>query len=111
MTDYMDACFQAAEFQGLNPIIDVLTTAGIANELWQSGGFCMIVTVPAANNTQIWVTSGEHSYGTEPGIAMFSAGHICHQGDEQYDNCLACQTDTDGVKLEDLVETLRRYGA
>lgn len=44
---YDAACLNAATAQGLAPVLNALTVAGIDHTLEQTGGFTMVVTVKA----------------------------------------------------------------
>jgi hypothetical protein len=44
---YEEACRLAASAQGLDPLTAALSAAGVEHEVEQTGGFCMVVTVPA----------------------------------------------------------------
>lgn len=63
---YDGAVQGAAASQGLNPIMAQLRSAGIKHLLYQSGGFCMIVTVPLANGDEVYCTSAEELFGARP---------------------------------------------
>jgi len=49
--DYDAACRDAATRQGLDPITEALGDAGVAHAVEQTGGFCMVVTVPEPDGT------------------------------------------------------------
>jgi hypothetical protein len=44
--NYDEACAAATADQGLQPIIDTLTAAGLPHQVEQTGGFCMVVVIP-----------------------------------------------------------------
>src|SRR3974390_3193759 len=48
--DYEAACKRAATDQGLDPVLSLLTGAGVPNSLDQTGGFCMAVHIPWGEN-------------------------------------------------------------
>lgn len=43
--NYAETCQAYAEGQGLKPMMDALTEKSIEWDLWQSGGFCMVLIV------------------------------------------------------------------
>lgn len=45
LLDYEAACQHAAIRQGLQPVMEALTARGTAWDLWQSGGWTMVLTV------------------------------------------------------------------
>lgn len=60
---YEQACSAAAEAQGLKPYMDVLTAMGREFDLWQTGGFQMVLAIPTATANRakqsgIFVTIG-----------------------------------------------------
>lgn len=58
--DYAIACAQATTSQGLDPVVQTLTEREITHGIAQTGGFCMVVTVP--HDSGIWgvINEGEH---------------------------------------------------
>lgn len=42
---YEDACRYHATAQGLDPLTEALTKAGIEHQVLQTGGFCMVVEI------------------------------------------------------------------
>ena len=62
MTDisYDVACTRYASDQGLDPIGTILTLSGIRWELWQTGGFCMVIWVAHDNPAYyLWITDAD----------------------------------------------------
>ena len=57
--NYSAACQLAAERQGLVPVMEALDGAGIAYDLLQTGGFCMVVEVRRDNagRERLWATN------------------------------------------------------
>jgi hypothetical protein len=47
LSDYERRCQAAATAQGLDPLTEALSAAGIEHAVEQTGGFCMVVTVTA----------------------------------------------------------------
>lgn len=65
---YADACANATSAQGLDPVIDALTLAGVPVEVWQTGGFCMVAAVRDIEGDGIIAITGEvgaHWYPTD----------------------------------------------
>ena len=54
--DYDAACAAAATRQGLDPVTTMLDTNRIGHAVEQTGGFCMVVTIPARNGGTLAVT-------------------------------------------------------
>lgn len=44
--NYDDECKAAADAQGITAVADALAAAGVAAEVWQTGGFTMLCAVP-----------------------------------------------------------------
>lgn len=57
--NYEEACRWAITEQGLDPIIDRLTTERIYHYVEQTGGFCMVATVPLGDGSQLGITASE----------------------------------------------------
>lgn len=60
---YEQQCQSAAEAQGLKPYMDALTAMGREFDLWQTGGFQMVLAIPTATANRaeqsgIFVTIG-----------------------------------------------------
>lgn len=49
--DYEGACTRATTRQGLDPMVEALTAAGVTHAVEQTGGFCMVVTVTHPTGT------------------------------------------------------------
>jgi hypothetical protein len=96
---YERACAAAATDQGLDPIMAALKAGGFEPELWQSGGFCMIVTLVLVNGENYWIVEGS-DYGAPAGKALVTGPHTCHACDE--DTCPACHDDGNVVDIEEL---------
>jgi hypothetical protein len=60
---YEDACRKAATDQGLDPVIEALTTAGIDHQVEQTGGFTMVVTVKVPAGTFAITVDGPYVLG------------------------------------------------
>lgn len=56
---YDEACAAAATNQGLDPITEALTAAGITHEVEQTGGFTMVVTVNVPTGVVALTHDGE----------------------------------------------------
>lgn len=61
MSDYEQACMDHAEHQGLLPVLTQLTRLFPDTHLYQSGGFCMVIEIPAPTEKHpegyVWVTN------------------------------------------------------
>lgn len=93
--DYATACATAADAQGLTPIMDALTAAGIAHDLKQTGGFCMLVSVPLRRGEYI-------------GISGEGEGHLLvvdYESDEDPEG----ETLYDGDDVDAAVAAIRRH--
>lgn len=63
---YDVACARYATDQGLDPIGTILTLSGIPWELWQTGGFCMVIHIAHTDpNYYLWLTD-ENGTGDGP---------------------------------------------
>lgn len=58
MLDYDKACQNATTSQGLDPLIEALESAEVIHGVAQTGGFCMVVTVPRGEGTWAVVNDG-----------------------------------------------------
>lgn len=96
--DYDARCKAAATHQGLDPIMDALEEAKIVHGVAQTGGFCMVVTVPQHGG--VWGIVKDDVY-----YAVWYPGDTWHEGPAE-----------DGVEhetasLEGLVELVSKPGA
>ncbi len=62
--DYDAACKQATTNQGLDPVIAKLEAARIIHGLEQTGGFCMVVTVPIGERGTLAITDDGGLYAS-----------------------------------------------
>lgn len=53
---------QAATDQGLDPMREHLTTEGIAFEVANTGGYCMLIEVPTAHGGLVGITRSEDEH-------------------------------------------------
>lgn len=92
--DYGRACREAATRQGLDPLTEALTRAGIAHDVEQTGGFTMVVTIPG--NGRTLAANDDDGFN----VAVF-AGNGWEDRDEPV-------SDHRGLTLADAVATIRR---
>lgn len=78
--DYDSACAEAATRQGLDPLTEALTKAGVTHGVEQTGGFTMVVTVKT--HTGVWAVIAD---GTEPNpfLMAFYPGDTWADGGEE----------------------------
>lgn len=81
--NYDDACKAATTRQGLDPVIAALDAAGVRFTVEQTGGFCMVVTVPAPDGTYALTvdTPGLVLRGFFPGDAWQETGESLSDDD------------------------------
>lgn len=65
--DYDERCKAATTDQGLDPVIEALTAAGIPHGLEQTGGFTMAVTVETPTGTFAITNDDGYLLGHYPG--------------------------------------------
>lgn len=54
--DYAKACQEAADRQGITPIVEALAAADIEADVWQTGGFIMVAVVHATDGDMFVIT-------------------------------------------------------
>jgi hypothetical protein len=90
-----DACRNATTEQGLDPVVEALTAAGIGSDVEQTGGLTMVVTVKALYGTfgVTAETDGYYVLGWYPGTSW----------DDDRENATFTE-----LRLADLVEQIRQ---
>jgi hypothetical protein len=90
---YTDRCVAAATAQGLDPVVDALTAAGLPVELEQTGGFTMVATVRSLSG--VVTVTDDDGYS----VARFT-GTSWDDGD-------CAETYTFGLDLAAMLDTVR----
>ena len=78
MTDYDQACREAATRQGLDPVTTALAAAGVAHTVEQTGGMTMVVRIDHGDGRHVLVTHDEDGYMVGWYV---DAGTDCHDWD------------------------------
>jgi len=82
---YAEACRRAATAQGLDPICQALSKAGIGHGVEQTGGFCMMVRVPTPHGYHFGITAAEQPDTDSSGhwlVARYSDDEDQYDGGE-----------------------------
>jgi hypothetical protein len=93
--DYDEQCKAATTDQGLDPVIEALTAAGIPHALEQTGGFTMAVTVEAPSGTFAVTKDDGYMLGHYPDGLWETA-----EGDAAYSYDLALAEIVERVRSE-----------
>jgi hypothetical protein len=102
--DYGEACDAHATGQGLDPITEELTRAGIPHAVDQTGGFVMLVNVPCTEDgsQHLWLEAG---WDEAEGMAV---GMRYNRGADGMTNCYGMDIgDGHGIPLDRLAEVCR----
>lgn len=95
---YEEACQRATTDQGLDPVTEALSAAGIPHVVEQTGGFTMVVTVKARNGTFGITDDGGYLLGFYPGDSW----------ENSYDGGREDADYTSNMPLGDLVDRIAR---
>jgi hypothetical protein len=103
-SSYDDACEHHARRQGLGPLMDALTEAGdIPWDLWQSGGWTMVLTVPWKGEGFFGITSVAMDVEETPryGVCLYPTGD---HGEAEDEHVVA-----DGIETRWVLDVLRTW--
>jgi len=81
-SEYLARCAEAATEQGLDPVVEALSAAGMTVEVEQTGGMVMVAYVYSADRTR-WVGVTDEREGSGGYlVCVYGRGCTCSRGRE-----------------------------